>query len=136
MGGIRPGAEKMYYVVAFQVLCGFFSAFVAGRKGRSRIVWWLIGALLPVLGVVLSLTAADRGASSAGGPGAGGRRKGRKPKRCCGAYIADCLGCPNFRRQLFEDSPPAARKGYCDFLQKDLFDAAPRPAAKITIEER
>ena len=49
----------MYYLIVGQMLCGFFSSFVAGRKGRNRIAWWFAGAHLPVLGVVLSLKVSE-----------------------------------------------------------------------------
>ncbi len=131
----------MYYLIAFQMLCGCFSTFVAARKGRNPILWWLVGALLPIFGVVLSLalTAADRTRVSAGGrEGAPeqARQGQRIPRRCCGSYIPDCLGCPFFRRQLFPAGRGEGTRGYCDHLHKELRSTPERRGSKVTIEDR
>ena len=128
----------MSYVIAFQVLCGFFSSYVAGRKGRARLRWWLVGALVPVFGVMLSLLAPDAEAGS--GPatvgGKEGRRRSRKrPKRCCGSYIPDCQGCSFFRRHLFDPDPSEDKKGYCRFYGKDLTEASGPRGPAVTIED-
>jgi len=127
----------MYHLIVLQVLCGFFSAFVAVHKGRGRLAWWLIGALLPILGVVLILRATDR--RTARRPGMKGPRADQQarlePKRCRGSYIADCLGCPYFRRPLFDPSPAADRKGHCDLFHKDLFESREDVTSKVTIEK-
>jgi hypothetical protein len=114
----------MDYVIIALALCGFFSAYVAVRKGRNPVAWWLVGAFLPVVGPVLSLTVppklpADEEEEWA--PGAPvPHRPVRRPKRCCGFYIPDCCGCPHFRRQLFDSTRTEHAKGRCDFYGKDL----------------
>lgn len=131
----------MHYLIAFQVLCGCFSAFAAGRKGRRPAIWWFIGALIPVFGVVLSLAVPDSPASRpATATGAGGktvraRRARAKPKRCCGSYIPDCFGCPHFRRKLFDPSRSKGKKGYCEFFLKDLMDPSRERNSKVAIED-
>ncbi len=120
----------MYYAVVLVVFCAFFSAFVAGRKGRSPLLWWMIG-LLPVFGVVLALLAAPRlpGASQASvdeGPGQAPDR----PKRCRGEFIPDCLGCAYFQRQLFRADPAEGVRGYCRFFEMGLVDEDTRRAAR------
>lgn len=130
----------MYYLMVCAVLCGLFSAFVAGRKGRNRIAWWFIGTLLPILGVVLSLTVAEkRAAPSAGQGGRAGAttRRGRgKPKRCCGSYIPDCFGCPHFRRALFDPARAEDKKGYCGLFRRDLIAEPARKNTQVAIEDR
>jgi len=117
----------MNYLIVLFALCGFFSAYVAGRKGRNPLAWWFVGALLPVIGPILSLAVppkslADR--ESARGPGGPARRRPPpRPKRCCGEYMPDCRGCPYFRRQLFDPSRAERTKGRCEFFGKDLEEA-------------
>ncbi len=127
-------------MIVCAALCGFFSAYVAGRKGRNRVAWWFIGALVPILGVVLSLTASEKRGSpaSAGlGSASSGRRQGRKkPKRCCGSYIPDCFGCLHFRRPLFDPLRAEEKRGYCEFFRKDLVAGPNRKGAKVVIEDR
>jgi hypothetical protein len=135
----------MYYLLIVQVLCGFFSAFVAGRKGRNRLLWWFIGALLPLLGVVLCLKvgeAADKGepvplgapASADAAAKAADRR--RRPSRCCGSYIPDCLGCSYFRRQLFSGEQKDGLKGRCEHFDRELLEESSRKRSRVTIEEK
>lgn len=130
----------MHYLIVFQVLCGFFCAFLAGRKGRSRTTWWFVGALLPVFGVVLSLAVPQSPASALAAPRKPGRKRAarrprKKPKRCCGSYIPDCFGCPYFRRQLFDPARLEGKKGYCEFFGKDLIAASKEKGSKVTIED-
>lgn len=130
----------MYYLIAFQVLCGCFSAFVAGRKGRSRLAWWLMGALLPVFGVLLSLAApaapgAPRSAAAATDTKREPSQTRKRPKRCCGSYIPDCFGCPFFRRQLFDSDRSEDKKGYCEFFGRELRDKSKRKGSTVVIED-
>ena len=113
----------MHYFLAFQILCGFFSAHVAGRKGRSRPRWWCVGALLPVVGVALALIVDQpRGyGPDLEAPATGGEALHR-PRRCSGEFIPDCLGCPYFRRRLFGSDGADAVRGYCEFFARELLD--------------
>jgi len=36
------------------LLCGFISALIATLKGRSGLVWFMVGALFPIVGILLS----------------------------------------------------------------------------------
>jgi len=132
------GYRTMQFLVVFQILCGFFGAFVAGRKGRSRLGWWFIGAFLPVFGAILCLMAPDAAAkvgATEQGDGADGIRKQRpRPRRCCGSYIPDCQGCPYFRRPLFEAHREADGKGTCTFYGKQLREEADADNSRITID--
>jgi len=124
----------MEYLIAFQALCGCFSAYVAGRRGRSRLVWWFIGALLPVAGVLLSLTIrAARGAGAQQRPTGGERRK--RPRRCTGSFSPDCFGCAYFRRALFEADRPENKRGYCELFKRDLKAVSEGGAARLTVED-
>jgi len=128
----------MYYLIVIMVLCGFFSAFVAARKSRNRIVWWFVG--LTILGVALTLAVPEKQVTvrATGGRRArGGARQGRKkPKRCCGSYIPDCFGCPYFRRPLFDPSRAEDKKGHCEFFGRDLIAAQERKNTQVAIEDR
>ena len=133
----------MYYLAAFQVLCGGFCAFVAVRKGRSPVFWWLVGTVLPVVGVVLSLTVAPAERTRVAARGRRGSREPagkerRIPRRCCGSYIPDCLGCPFFRRRLFPASPreDSNTKGFCEHLHKELRAEPERRGFRVTMEDR
>ncbi len=130
----------MQYFVIIQVLCGFFSAFVAGRKGRDRVRWWFIGALLPVVGVVLAVTARevhDDVPATLGAPASGrALPKRHRPSRCCGSYIPDCLGCSYFRRQLFSAEHREGLKGRCDYFDRDLVDEGAHKRRHVTVEEK
>jgi len=120
----------MYYFLIVQVLCGFFSAFVAARKGREPVRWWFVGALLPVVGVVLSLKAEEANADepvTLGAPASPAKSKGRvRPSRCCRSYIPDCLGCPYFRRRLFSGEQRDGLKGRCQYFDIDLVEEPSR----------
>ena len=111
----------MEHVVVFQLLCGCFAGFVAARKGRNWLLWFAVGALVPVVGVALAWGAAARPARAADAA-AGRQRRRRAPKRCTGLYIADCQGCPYFRRPLFDASYSESKKGYCERFGRTLFD--------------
>ncbi len=130
----------MYYLVIIQVLCGSFSAFVAGRKGRDRVRWWFIGALLPVVGVALSLLARevrDDVPATLGAPAGGRQLEPRhRPSRCCGSYIPDCLGCTYFRRQLFSAEHREGLKGRCDYFDRQLVEEPLRKRRHVTVEEK
>ena len=117
------------YFLAFQVLCGCFAAYVAAGQGRSRAVWFVVGMALPIAGVLLALVVAREPGARAGrvSPGFGARGKAGpsqerpRPKRCSGFYIADCQGCPYFRRRpLFDSSSEDAPKGHCQYFRKPL----------------
>jgi hypothetical protein len=129
-----------YYLIVLQVLCGCFSAFVAGRKGRDRRRWWLIGALLPVAGVVLSLRAGQAGPqepATLGAPASGRKlQRHHRPSRCCGSYIPDCLGCCYFRRQLFSAEHREGLKGRCDYFDRQLVEEPSRKRRRVTVEEK
>ncbi|MHC4479351.1 MAG: hypothetical protein ACYS8K_08085 [Planctomycetota bacterium] len=130
----------MHYFVVFQVLCGCFAAFTAGRKGRRPAVWWFVGALVPVFGVVLSLAVPPLSAGPASSPLAAektplARRPRAKPKRCCGSYIPDCFGCSYFRRPLFDPGRSEGKKGHCEFFDKDLITKSEDEGSKVVIED-
>jgi len=92
----------MYYFLIVQVLCGFFSAFVAARKGPDE----------PV---------------TLGAPASPAKSKGRvRPSRCCRSYIPDCLGCPYFRRRLFSGEQRDGLKGRCQYFDIDLVEEPSR----------
>jgi len=44
-----------YEYIAFMCLCGLITGIIASNKGRSGFLWFLIGFLLSVLGIVLAL---------------------------------------------------------------------------------
>ena len=120
--------KAMPYILAFQVFCGCFSAYVAAQKGRSAILWLLAGALLPVFGVVWILLLEGRGKRPRT-PSSGGRApsKRRRPRRCSGEFTSDCLGCSYFRRRLFSVESSEDVRGYCGYYGKDLIDDARSP---------
>ncbi len=120
----------MRYLLIFQLLCGAFGAFVAGRKKRSRLAWGLIGALLPVAGVAWVMLIPERGAEWNAGPAAGpSPRRRERPKRCCGRFIPDCRGCPYFRRHLFRGDQEGPADGYCEFFDTELTDQTRRTSS-------
>jgi hypothetical protein len=131
---------RMYYLIIVQIVCGFFSAFVAGRKGRNQVAWWFIGALVPVAGVVLSYLVSDIDAAEplpqAGFPSKQASRRPERPKRCCGSYIPDCLGCPYFRRQLFSSERADGLRGHCEYFDKDLRDRRVEGGSEAVVEEK
>ncbi len=111
----------MHYILAFQMLCGLFGAFVADRKRRSRPLWAAVAAGIPIAGVVWVLVVPPRPDLPAGPgpPDAAGARRSR-PARCAGRFQPDCLGCPHFRRDLFgHDAAPGSR-GRCTFYRMPL----------------
>jgi hypothetical protein len=127
----------MHYLIVFQILCGFFAAYVASRKARSPVLWWFAGTFLPVVGVVWALLVSD--AVPGGAPRTGGRSgpgRSKRPKRCCGEFLPDCRGCPHFRRRLFrseQDGDP----GYCEFYEKTLSEGGSgRKKGEKTSEQR
>ena len=130
----------MYYLLIIQVLCGCFSAYVAGRKGRDRVRWWFIGALLPVVGVVLSLRATEvrqEVPGTLGAPASGKKTEAcHRPSRCCAAYIPDCLGCSHFRRQLFSAEHREGLKGRCDYFDRELVEESSRKRRHVAVEEK
>lgn len=130
----------MDYIVVTLVLCGTFSAYVAARKGRSPLAWWFVGALLPIVGPVLSLAVPAKAARSSQESSA---REApvptsppRRPKRCCGCYIPDCCGCPYFRRQLFDMARTGRSKGRCEFFGKDLEETTENAGSQAAGGER
>ncbi|MFW6188876.1 MAG: hypothetical protein ACOC7T_00450 [Planctomycetota bacterium] len=130
----------MHYLIIIQILCGFFAAYVAARKGRNRYAWWLAGAFLPVVGVVLALLADQASSGSPalsdrlqGAPGRPLRRE--RPKRCCGSYIPDCLGCPYFRRHLFEQEHRERVRGSCEYYGEDLIDERSKAGSGVLMDE-
>jgi len=124
----------MGYIVAFQLLCGLFASFVAARKRRSRLAWFAVGMLLPIVGVVLALKV--RHSSVRRKAPVGGVSPGRRaPNRCSGCYIPDCLGCPHFSRPLFDPSYGDSRRGHCKLFGRDLFDDAQKADSRLIMEE-
>jgi hypothetical protein len=113
----------MYHLIAFQVFCGLFCAFLAARSGHSRLFWGLVGCLVPVAGVGLCLHETRRALRPPSQPanriaGTGGDTR-KRPERCCGRYIPECWGCPHFRRRLFGGAAEGS-KGRCAFFGRDL----------------
>ncbi len=128
----------MHYVIVFQVLCGCLSAHVAGRKGRSRPAWWLMGALLPAFGLVLSFAVPPLEGAAPAAERAPARRASRprkRPRRCCGSYIPDCLGCSYYRRLLFDPARAEGLKGHCEYFDRDLVDGSEADSRHVTIED-
>lgn len=58
-------------LVVVSVLCGFASAFIAHSKGRNPFTWFLAGAVLSVVGLIIVLfsTKSKSLAATAGGQG-------------------------------------------------------------------
>ena len=117
------------YFLALQVFCGCFAAYAAAKQGRNWAAWFVVGMALPVVGVLLALVVSREPRARTGrvSPGSGARGKAgpspgrRRPKRCCGSYIADCQGCPYFRRRpLFDSSSEDSCKGHCQYFRKPL----------------
>ena len=127
----------MAYLVAFQLLCGAFGAFLASRKRRSPAAWFAIAFALPIVGVILAYRVGEyRRAKPRLREGRDERRRPlQPPKRCCGSYIPDCLGCPHFSRPLFDDSYTGGKKGYCRLFGKQLLESGERKTAKITFQD-
>ena len=128
----------MHYFIAFQILCGCFSAYVARRKGLNPVSWGLAGALLPVFGVVLAVAVSGSSSAAESLPGTGHRRPAsppRRPRRCCGSYLPDCFGCPFFRRQLFARDQAKDKKGYCEYYRKDLVDESRETGSEVHVED-
>jgi hypothetical protein len=132
-----PIFSSMEYILAIQLLCGCFAAFAARRKGRSAVAWFAIGALLPVLGIVLALRAGRPRAPRRAAPN--GSREAdaalRPPRRCEGTYIADCLGCPFFSRPLFDETYEGPNKGYCRRFRRVLSDEKGKKGSTVVFEE-
>jgi len=127
----------MEYLVAIQLLCGSFAAYVASRKNRNRFLWFLLGLAVPVGGVLMALIV-GKGQRTPGkgveSPDVAEAEPRRPPKRCCGSYIPDCRGCPYFTRPLFDPSYGGRRKGYCELFEKELIEEAGARQAKIAAE--
>jgi VIT1/CCC1 family predicted Fe2+/Mn2+ transporter len=51
--GLRFGGTAALCVVTAMVMLGALGAFLAGRQGRSRVVWGVVCYLLPVIGLVV-----------------------------------------------------------------------------------
>ena len=129
----------MSYLIVVLILCGFFSAYVAARKGRSPVAWWFVGALLPGVGVIMSL-AMPAGSPALRPPPDGQRDESRspprrRPVRCCGHYIPECWGCPHFRRLLFDSQHSEHARGRCEFFGQELTES-PDEAEKLAERER
>jgi hypothetical protein len=123
----------MEYFFAFQVLSGFFAAFLASRKSRSTLGWFAIGMLVPLAGVIVAWKISPSRPLSPSKPSH--RKKTlRPPKRCCGHYIPGCQGCPFFEKPLFDRTYQGERKGYCKFYNKDLLDQRDKKSASASAE--
>jgi hypothetical protein len=127
----------MEYFLAFQLLCGLFAAFVAARKGRSALVWFALGLLLPIVGVVLALRARPPRVRTEGPRASVDEAASQRqpPRRCCGSYIPDCLGCPFFTRPLFDPSYEGPKKGYCQHFENVLVEEGDREGSPAVSEE-
>lgn len=117
----------MEYLIAFQLLCGAFGAYLARRKNRSVVLWFGIAAVVPVAGVVLALVVGKAGRTEAKKAKRkkgehGGKNRPRRPRRCNGSYISDCRGCPYFYRPLFDTTYDENHKGRCRFYDRELYE--------------
>ncbi len=48
-----PDDQKLTVVVVF-ALCGLIAALIANGKGRNPIVWFVVGVVLPIVGIVIA----------------------------------------------------------------------------------
>jgi hypothetical protein len=63
------GVGELAFLFVFSLLPGIVGAVVAGRKGRSRLGWFLLCALLPpVVVIAFFVSPAERKAGQAGPP--------------------------------------------------------------------
>ena len=120
------------YVVAFQLLCGGFAAFLAAGKRRSWPLWFALGLLIPILGVALAWWIPEKRGERRSSAREGLRPKKCPPTRCVGHYIADCAGCPYFLKPLFDPSYSGPRKGYCTLFARDLLEGQGAPGGRLT----
>ena len=128
----------MAHVMVFQLLCGCFSAFVAGKKGRSRLAWFAVGLLVPIIGVALAWWVSPPQPSrevSGRGRVAGAPVLRRPPKRCNGSYISDCLGCPHFAKPLFDATYSGPRRGQCELFGRELVDKGEREGSRVLFDD-
>lgn len=130
----------MEYLVAFQLLCGCFAGYVASHKGRGWFAWFLLGALVPIAGVIAVLLVEEPSEEPPEEDWTDELKEARKrklkpPKRCCARYIPDCQGCPYFRKPLFDPTYTGSKKGYCELFEKELIEGQKDKGVKITIEE-
>jgi hypothetical protein len=47
-------------ILFISILLGLIPAFIARSRGRSFIIWWIVGALLPLIAIVISLFLKDK----------------------------------------------------------------------------
>ncbi len=130
--------ELIAYLLAFQLLCGSFACFLAARRRRSRLAWFAVGTLVPVLGVLLALRVKQStGRRSAPGPGRKAKSpSGRsRPRRCSGSYIPECHGCPHFARPLFDATYGGSKKGHCGLFGRDLYVETEKAKSRVVLEE-
>ena len=120
-----------YIFVAWQLLCGGFAAFLAAGKRRSPVLWFAIGALLPVVGVALAWFVSPGGRRRAATLESGSSKK-HLPKRCVGYYVPDCAGCPYFIKPLFDPTYSADKKGYCTRFERPLMEKEEDAAGEVS----
>ena len=114
------------YVIAALLFCGAFCSFVAAGKNRNRWLWFVIG-FVPFVGVIAVLVVPPLRPTGGAGQTAPEGRARKRPRRCSGAFIPDCRGCPYFERPLFTGRADEGGKCYCRFFRKELAppDTAP-----------
>jgi hypothetical protein len=125
----------MYFFICVQLLCGLFACFVAKAKNRSATLWLLLGAILPILGVVIILILSPKDAPLSEEKDSSEQKPKRRPKRCCGSYLPDCHGCPYFSRPLFDNSYNENKKGRCEFFGRDLYEEPEERKSSVRIEK-
>ncbi|MFP4027987.1 MAG: hypothetical protein ACLFWL_09365 [Candidatus Brocadiia bacterium] len=127
----------MEYILAFQLLCGFFSAFLAVRKHRSLTGWFAIGLLVPVAGVIFAWVIGPYSLKDSQKQSDMPTEKpaGKRPKRCCGYYVPDCQGCPYFEKPLFDKSFEGDRKGRCRFYGRVLEQNEEEKKSRAIVED-
>jgi len=124
----------MEYLIAAQLFCGVFAAYVAAGKCRSKLAWFFIG-LIPIVGVVAAVLAPHAAPCGHFGARSTGRTSApERAKRCSGTFIPDCRGCAYFRKPLFDPSYAETREGYCEFFHKELRKEQQDPVTDVPAE--
>jgi hypothetical protein len=113
--------SSLAYLLVFQAFVGFFCSHIARTKRRNPVLWWTVGAFVPVVGllVCLGVRPASRRPTRQATPQRR-RRNAQRPAACTGSYIPECWGCPHFRRPLFDGDHAEGKVGHCAFYDRDL----------------